>query len=105
MYHTIGSKYEETKYLDITQIAKLVKADLWEKFIEFKPSVRIQRYSMGQSLLITLKATYIREGHNREIETRIKREVTKITDQYNFDDSDSMSDHFHVRFYTAIFIN
>jgi hypothetical protein len=59
---TTGSKYEETRNLNIAQIAKLVRADLkadskagrLPKGVKY--SVRISNYSMGCSLTVTVKA-------------------------------------------------
>lgn len=101
MYHTTGSRYEETKDLDLTEIAKLVRKDLKELFSNLpqaKASVRVQRYAGGQSLNIEVSGTGV-ERHGEEAKEIVKS-IRAITDQYNFDDSDGMSDYFHVRFYS-----
>lgn len=99
-YHTIGINYEETKDLDIKEIAKLVRRDIKQAYPTFKTSVRIERYSMGQSLNVTIQNTdTIRRS---EAANAIEKAIKNIVDAYNFDDSDSASDYFHVRFYSHI---
>lgn len=111
-----GSKYNRD--LDIAQIAKLVRADIKAAVKEgtlpkgFKASVRISRYSMGQSLNVTVKAAPgvtimnpLRLAHeesgSREVMTRdeLLDTVKSIVDAYNYDGSDSQSDYYNVNFY------
>ncbi len=49
---TTGIKYNQAQ--DLADVAKLVRKDL--KAAGFKASVRISRYSMGQSLTVEIKA-------------------------------------------------
>lgn len=124
----IGSKYKETKHLDVAQIAKLVrgeikaavKAGTFPKGL--KASVRIERYSGGQSInvrienfgegVVALNPARVKwemdnphayPGGAPERMTvgakRILAEIESMLQAYNFDDSDIMTDYFHVRFY------
>lgn len=115
MYHTIGAKYEETKDLDIKEIAKLVRADIKKEFPDIKTSVTIERYSMGQSLnvRVTESDTQLKNySYDHTFKTNpqgmtergkeVKQGITNIVEAYNFDDSDSMSDYYHVRFHSSI---
>ena len=121
-----GNKYNRD--LNVAEIAKLVRADLKAAVKAgtlpkgFKASVRISRYSMGQSLDVNVKAAPgvtvmnpLRLAHeqsgSREVMTRdemwrhseaaraLLDTVKSIVDAYNFDGSDSQSDYFHVNFY------
>lgn len=123
----IGNKYEETRDLDIKEIAKLVRKDITtgKKMgylpKELKTSVKIERYAGGQSLRIEVKELggidiftqgakdYIKETgclfQYRPIDpyseeyTEVKDILKKIHGSYNFDKSDVMTDYFHVRYY------
>ncbi|TET51335.1 MAG: hypothetical protein E3J64_07045 [Anaerolineales bacterium] len=120
-----GSKYAETKDLDLAEIAKLVRADIKAAVKAgdlpkgTKTSVRISRYSMGQSLtatitecpgLIVANPDRVRfdlddpHGHTTlpllsPDATRVVGVVQDITDSYNYDSSDPASDYYNVRFY------
>jgi hypothetical protein len=119
---TTGSKYEVTKDLDLAQVAKLVRADIKAtQKAGFLPaglecSVRISRYSMGQSLDVRITAApfvvYVPEHQvdaNRDAGVRcpfLTRSavaafdvIEAIVEAYNRDRSDTQSDHFDVRFY------
>jgi hypothetical protein len=117
----IGSKYQSTKHLDVKELAVLVRNDIKEaiqsnQLPNGKYSVRIKRYSGGRSIDVTISDLEFpiidREGYlasklNSDPRvsryTKIARLTLKVVDlilnQYNFDDSDSMTDYFHVRFY------
>lgn len=45
-----GAKYERTKHLDITEIAKLAREEFKALFPEMKWSVRVERFSGGQAI-------------------------------------------------------
>jgi len=118
-YKFVGSKYDPD--LDVVEIAKRVRKDLKREYPGCKFSVRIQRFSMGRSLDVTIKHTdfqvvnpdrvrfrvenpewdYPRtnapELYTTEGEALLKR-VKEIVQAYNFDDSDSMSDYYRVNF-------
>lgn len=127
-----GSKYE--KGLNITEIAKRVRDDI--KAAEkagalpkgIKTSVRISRYSMGQSLNVTIKAmpgvqvmnrTRLEhdrdfphrypEGPGLELHTAEARAVVDaleaLVGAYNFNGSEIQVDYFHVNFYGRVDID
>lgn len=111
--HTIGAKYIETKDLDIKDVAKLIRADLKDKWPAGKFSVQLQRYSMGQSLHIEASTQVVMHGaedsdgywneHKLNKEgVEWQRQIREVADAYNYDDSDSMSDYHDVRFYAHI---
>ncbi len=99
-YKTVGAKYETTKDLDIAEIAKLVRKDLKEAYPRYKFSVRIDRYSMGQSLDVVVSNTDL--VRHSDAADKLQHEVKEIVNAYNFDDSDSMTDYFHVAFYSGV---
>ena len=88
-----GPKYELTKDLDVAEIAKLLRKDIKGRFPSIKSSVRIDRYSMGQSINVYLSEFGKLEPHV------VKSVVQDLMNCYNFDDSDPMTDYFRVRFY------
>jgi len=120
-----GTKYQETKDLDITVIAKMVKKAIKAKYPDVKVSAKTDKYSMGQSLnvritgkgLLNPKYDYNykweencgrverKENHKElttyftelgaEIETFAKAEGN----QYRMDDSDGQIDYFCTNFY------
>lgn len=49
-----GSRYSETRELDIKEVAKRIRKDI--KAAGYKASVRISRYSMGQSINVEVTA-------------------------------------------------
>ena len=125
-YHTTGTKFEATRDLDIAAIAKLVRADIkaavksGELPAGLVASVRISRYSMGQSLGVSFGAPGVNPvnpdwaaaseaarfgwdggpGFSRLTGEgmRIEAVVAGIVGAYNFNNSDSMSDYYHTRF-------
>lgn len=102
-YHTVGEKYHEVENLDIKDIAKLVRQDLKTLFKNWPhttASVRIQRYSMGQSINVYLEGTHM-ANHSPEGRD-LKGHVTRILDQYNFNDNDTQSDYHHVNFHSYV---
>jgi hypothetical protein len=120
---TEGSKYQATRDLDIAEIAKLVRKDIKAaQALGLLPAeatfaVRIDRFSGGQSLDVTLTGmpdtwTYVSPGlepdyanyvpahggYTDEAEAAIKT-LRSIVFTYNYDGSDIQSDYFNVRFY------
>ncbi len=98
MNNETGSKYEQTKDLDIVAIAKLLRQDIKASVKEgrlpaVKYGVRIERYSMGQSIHISV---------GQELTDEVKAAVRDLADAYNYDRSDPQSDYFCVRFYVHI---
>ncbi len=120
-----GSKYAETRDLDLAEIAKLVRVDIKAAVKAgdlpkgIKTSVRISRYSMGQSLNVTIKECpglmvanpdRVRfdsddpHGHTMLLllspdALEVLGVVQDIMDTYNYDSSDPASDYYNVRFY------
>lgn len=126
----IGSKYnDETKNLGIKEIAKLVRRDIKAAVKagslpkEMKLGVRIQRYSGGQSLNITVKSfpggflnpAYVKavkanphlcySEYPPKYHPRVSSALTTLEDianAYNYDNSDSMVDYFDVNYYVRV---
>jgi hypothetical protein len=129
-----GSKYEQG--LDISEIAKRLRKEIKaavkaKELPKCKYSVRISRYSMGQSLSVTITETPF-PIHNRrylELEHRIsycdgecgemREEIERIdrwtqkaidliktmeemANQWNYDGSDSQTDYFNVNYYSGV---
>lgn len=130
MYETVyGNKYEGTKNLSTTEIAKLFREDVKAAvkagtIPKVKLSVKTSYYSGGSSIDIKIKEVpadfriysedYLREElenphalhyHNPHHTTEAKA-LVKFLEQtigaYNYDGSDSMVDYFHVRFYDHV---
>jgi hypothetical protein len=55
-YGVEGEKYQEYKKADIKDLAKMIRKQAKATFPECKFSVRISRFSMGQSMTISLMA-------------------------------------------------
>jgi hypothetical protein len=121
-----GSKFEETKDLDVKDVAKLIRAEI--KAIKkagvylpkaLKVSVKISRYSGGQSLDIVIKGVPFKvlrqeflahvtnnpyaslQGVERYTPQAkaVMATLTEIMESYNRDQSDTISDYFSVKFY------
>lgn len=124
-----------TQITDIKEIAKLVRADIAAaikagKLPALKVSVRLERYSMGRSLHVTvtgvpagfrvaneanvkwsaenphLSASFhapeeARSRYN-EVATRALDTLNSIVAAYNWNRSDTQSDHFDVNFYAHV---
>lgn len=131
-----GTKYN--KELTITEIAKNVRADIKQAIKSHqlpqgtKVSVKVERYSMGQSL--NLKVTALpgvtvendrwvalwNQGEHQRLvywcsvkgaavvgritnEAHMVEQLLKdLANAYNFDKSDSMTDYYHVNFHTHV---
>ena len=102
--HTIGNKYAEVKDLRVKEIAKLVRKDL-KKFKGCKFSVTSDIRTINVKLIDcddVKKYFYIWEGVNQKdprYTDPFHKEVKSIMDQYNFDNSDPMSDYHHNNFF------
>lgn len=121
-----GAAYTATRNLDITEIAKRIRVNLRNAQemgalpAEMTFAVRIDRYSMGQSIDVTLSGmpdawTFVSPGSEANWSENIPPNggysqaaqeatsyVNDVVDSYNRDDSDSMTDHFDVRFYGRV---
>lgn len=106
MYDTEGSKYRETKDINGSELVTLIKKDIREQLPkEYKVLARKELYAGGWSIHFTIKNTGI-DKYVADKETTAHKElheqVRDIVQSYNFDDSDPMSDYYHVRFYSHI---
>jgi hypothetical protein len=122
-YGTEGELYQATRNLDITEIAKLIRKDLKDEiFAGLKFSVRIDRFSMGQSIDCTITdapETFAVINPNFEIAfalgncthgisrytdnaAALLKVVEKVVNKYNYDDSDGMIDYFSNKYYSHV---
>jgi hypothetical protein len=121
-----GEKYQ--RGMDVAEIAKRIRGDIKAavrvgRLPIARYSVRIERYSMGRSVNVTLDQVPFQIPN----EARVRRDVFEpytfhpvelllhseearallaavedIVKAYNFDGSDSQSDHFNVNFYSDV---
>lgn len=124
--HTIGPKYEATKGEDTAAIAKRIRSDIKDAIAKgelpkgLKTSVTINRFSGGSSIdvkVVGLPAGVKLGAEEGELDDRgfpakwskevrsILAVLTPIHKSYNYDDSDSMTDYFSVRFYGSVGID
>jgi hypothetical protein len=116
--HTIGSRYEETKDLDIAELAKIVRKDIaaaketGDLPKNAKYSVRIERYSMSQAInvSVTINRSARKQydplnprsyGRNPEA-SAIVTTIRGFLDSLNYDNSDPMTDYYCERFHTNV---
>lgn len=124
-YKFEGSKYLETRELGLVELADRIRADIKALKLEgVKVSVRISRYSMGRSIDICVTAApfaasfadLLDDAKMVEAIVASRRQqgirMPWLTDEaralhekleaihaaYNYDNSDSMTDYYHVRF-------
>ena len=107
--HTIGSKYQQVKNLSVKEIAKLVKKDL-KQFNDCKFSVTSDRnsitvYLMDSSLdRLTINEDYKETGFKFVVFKKdFGNKLKEILDQYNYNNSEIMTDYFDVNFYSFIY--
>ena len=121
-----GDQYEASKNLDIKEIAKLMRKAIKAECPGVKASVRIDRYSGGQSIDIRVQEApfsleplipydeWVEQGNEgmRPWKERYAPEVAEmmakvkaIHKRWNRDNSDSMSDYFDVRYYGSVTID
>lgn len=121
-YKFTWSKYRDTANLSTTQIAKLVRSELRAKFPQkkwYKFSVRTDYFAWGSSIDVDIVAVPFKILTDEHIEAvknnenlsyrnikrftpeaeELERASKAILNQYNFDDSDSQTDYFHVNYY------
>jgi len=101
--HYIGSKYEETKDLDIKDLAKLVRAEIKDKvkqgeFPRADYSVRISRYNFGRGMDVNVTMTYAFKHRNKPAEDDLQEDIRNILNQYNYDAGDAMMDYHDSKF-------
>lgn len=123
---TEGIKYAEVENLTLSEIAKLIRQDLKKELPGCKFSVQSKLYSGGGSIDVYLMRApqniysneyeqakaiddweQIRQLRKEDKEytdfgKNILAKAKSIWDSYNFDDSDSMIDYFHVNYYGGI---
>jgi hypothetical protein len=110
---TKGNKYEEVKSLSVVEIAKLVRKDL-KQFNDCKFSVTSDRNTIS----IYLKDSPLNRleiydqsqelgwgGKVISIEKDLRKKVKEILDQYNYNNSEIMTDYFDVNFYSYFYLD
>lgn len=123
-----GSRFEDTKDLDVKEIAKLMRQDISALKKKgalpkgLKVSVKIQRYSGGQSIDFLIRGNLgspiynlewlehesrslgdIFEGHRYTPEALEALEALKsVHTDYNYDESDSRVDYYDVKYYGGV---
>jgi len=106
---TVGSKYQEVKNLSVKEIAKLVRKDL-KQFNDCKFSVKSDRNSITVYLIdSSLDKLASNEDYNETgvrfvvFEKQFGNKLKEILDQYNYNNSDIMTDYSDVKFYSYIY--
>ena len=106
---TTGSKYQEVKNLSVKEIAKLVRKDL-KQFNDCKFSVTSDRNSITVYLIdSSLDKLASNEDYNETgvrfvvFEKQFGNKLKEILDQYNYNNSDIMTDYSDVKFYSYIY--
>lgn len=102
----VGVNYKSER--NLVDVAKDIRMDLKSTFGKaWKFSVRISRFSMGQSIDVEIKAApcslfrWVGE-HEREMTKAYRLAIdtaAEILDSYNRQDIDSQSDYYNVSFY------
>lgn len=105
-YEFEGSKYQATKDIYGSELVKIIKQDLRDSLPKtYKVLARKEMYAGGWSIHFTIKNTGIEKYVDHEETTAHKELVDKVSDiveQYNFDNSDIMSDYFSTKFYKHV---
>jgi hypothetical protein len=109
----VGNKYQEVKSLSVVEIAKLVRKDL-KQFNDCKFSVTSDRNTIS----IYLKDSPLNRleiydqsqklgwgGKVISIEKDLRKKVKEILDQYNYNNSEMMTDYFDVNFYSYFYLD
>ena len=110
---TTGNKYQEVKSLSVVEIAKLIRKDL-KQFNDCKFSVTSDRNTIS----IYLKDSPLNRleiydqsqelgwgGKVISIEKDLRKKVKEILDQYNYNNSEIMTDYFDVNFYSYFYLD
>lgn len=127
-YHTEGVAYRATERLDVTEIAKRIRVGLRNAQelgglpAEMTWTVQVSRGSMCRAIDVRLSGmpdswTYLEPGLEPDYcahpavphhggHTDAANSALKIAEEihaaYNFNDSDSMTDYFHVNYYGQV---
>lgn len=122
MTRTLGTLYQDTADLDVAAIAKLVRRDIKVAvdgggLPAARYSVRISRFSGGQSLDVTISGQpfdafetvvdyqgWERRHYTAEAQALVEH-VKRIVSAYNYDGSDPMTDYYDVRFYSNVSVS
>jgi regulator of PEP synthase PpsR (kinase-PPPase family) len=106
---TVGSKYQEVKNLSVKEIAKLVRKDL-KQFNDCKFSVKSDRNSITITLMDSLLDKLASNEDYKEtgvrfvvFEENFGNKLKEILNQYNYNNSDIMTDYSDVKFYSYIY--
>jgi hypothetical protein len=116
-----GSEYERTRHLSLVEICKLARTELRERLPNCKFSVTQEVFSGGGSIRVVLmsapfeairdeKIRYTsvnhmwmdNQTHLTDEAIALLKEVVKIFNKYNYDDSDGMIDYFSTKFYLSV---
>lgn len=110
----VGAKYEETKELDVVDIAKLIRKDLKNEFRNIKFSVRTDKYIGGRSIDVVIKKcpfNAINPNYEQNVAGSqlynleglgLIQDVQNILARYNYDKSQTQFDHYDVNFYSDV---
>jgi hypothetical protein len=106
-----GSAYKKTKNMRTSDVAKLIKKELKEKFPNWKFSVKTELYSGGSSINVRITSLpynplnpnydFNRYGSHVYIE-KFEQDLKKaesVGNKYRYSDSDAMIDYFSTNFY------
>lgn len=91
----IGQKFNHN--LEVKDIAKISKKSILKKYKNLKVSFKTKRYNTIE-VFIKNKADYTSEKLER-----IKTEIRKILNKYNFRDGDGVADCWEIGFYIYIY--
>jgi len=110
-----GGKYEETKNLSTTEIAKLIRKEIKQKFPNIKASVRTEYFSGGSAINVVIKecnfnpinpnyqlnsiALAYQNPRYTDRGQKLLDDIEKIGNQYRYSDCDGMIDYFNVNFW------
>jgi len=124
-----GPRYEQSKHLGTKEIAALFRQDVKRAIAcgdlpkGLRLSVRIERFSGGSSINVTVKAvpfpllnpealrfenerphTYHTLPRYTSLATLLLAKLKAMVDAYNYDGSEIQVDYFHVRYYSHVSI-
>ena len=82
-----------TPSLDIAEVARRVRGEIKQRFLHLKASVRISRYSGGESLYVDV----LSDATDDEMDG-----IVEIVEAYNFDRSGYNNDYTHNNFFQTV---
>lgn len=109
-----GINYDDNR--NVKDTAKLIRKALKAAYKGYKFSVRISRYSMGQSITVEIKTLPAGFGSvlNADVDPEygvrlisdkaadLSRDVQTLVDSFNRQEIDSQSDYFNVDFFGSV---